>query len=102
MTALNGKQVDLLALRAELVAAGINVSALGTAGDELFTYDEDGSPVDLPKGAAAVVAAHQPPEPPPNVWTVIRSYIPYTEGPEDVLLLTDMIAAAMGGADPEE
>jgi hypothetical protein len=65
---LQGKDVELPQLQAELVAAGIEVPALGTHGDRLHTYDEDGAIVDLPPGAAAVVAAHEPvpPEPVPT------------------------------------
>ena len=63
MTALNGKTVDLIKLRDELTAAGIVVSALGTAGDDLFTYDEKGEAAPLPLRAAAVIAAHVPPGP---------------------------------------
>ena len=59
---LNGRPVQLDALTSELQAAGISVSALGTVGDELITYDVDGGPVDLPADAASVVAAHTPPE----------------------------------------
>lgn len=104
MTALN-ETVDLSQLEVELIAANVEINGLGTTGDppdEIFTYDEDGAAIDLPPGAAAVLAAHVPQPPPPSVWTVIRSYIPYSEGPEDVLTLLDMQAAAMGGADPEE
>lgn len=61
---LNGKTVDLEALEIELNAAGIPTRALGTLGDEIFTYDEQGMPVDLPPGAAAVIEAHELPEPP--------------------------------------
>jgi hypothetical protein len=63
---LNGKRVDLPQLKAELVAAGINVTALGQAGDILHTYDAAGQAVDLPPAAAAVVAAHVPPPVPPQ------------------------------------
>lgn len=98
---LDGKAVNLPQLAAELAAAGIAVPALGTAGDDLHAYDEDGVAIDLPTEAAAMVAAHVP-EPPPNGWSIIRSLIPYSEGPEDVLVLLDMQAALMGGADPED
>ena len=58
---LDGKRVDLPQLKDELITAGIDVPALGTAGDDLHTYDEDGAPTDLPPAAAAVLAAHTPP-----------------------------------------
>lgn len=55
---LNGKRVTLPKLRQELVAAGVNLPALGVDGDDLHTYDEDGVIVDVPAAAAAVLAAH--------------------------------------------
>lgn len=58
---LNGKRVDLVQLRQELAAAGITLGALGTAGDDLTTYDADGKPQEMPAGAGAVVDAHVPP-----------------------------------------
>jgi hypothetical protein len=51
-------------LARELEAAGIQVRGLGTDGDDLHTYDEDGAPVDLPAGAGAIVNAHVA-DPPP-------------------------------------
>lgn len=57
---LNRKRVDLPQLQAELIAAGVNVPALGTAGDDLHTYDAAGDSADLPPAAAAVIAAHVP------------------------------------------
>lgn len=63
---LHGKAVNLPQLEAELAAADIEVRALGTAGDDLHTYDEDGAAIDLPAEAAAVVAAHEPEPPPPS------------------------------------
>lgn len=59
---LNGKVVDIAALATELEAAGIPILELGTADDEVFTYDEDGTILDLPPAAAAVIAAHVLPE----------------------------------------
>lgn len=61
---LNGKRVELHQLRAEIIAAGIAIGDLGTAGDELVTYDADGHTMpDLPSGIAAVLAAHVAPLP---------------------------------------
>ena len=54
------KVVNLGQLQTELAAAGVTVNALGTTGDDLFTYDKQGVPCELPDGAAAVVAAHVP------------------------------------------
>jgi hypothetical protein len=53
------KAVDLLALHAELTAAGVALPRpLGRAGDDLHTYDAAGVPADLPAAAAPVVEAH--------------------------------------------
>jgi hypothetical protein len=60
---LGGKRVDLHLLTAEATAAGVVVGDLGTAGDDLVTYDEDGHTIDPPAGMAAVLAAHVPPAP---------------------------------------
>lgn len=60
---LNGKRVDLPQLQAEFATAGIVAAGLGTTGDDLHTYDQTGEAIDLPAGAAAVVAAHVPPLP---------------------------------------
>jgi hypothetical protein len=62
---LHGKTVDLIQLQAELASAGIDVPALGTTGDEIHTYDEDGVPIDLPAEAEAVIAAHEADAPSP-------------------------------------
>lgn len=58
---LNGKRVELVQLQQEMIAAGVQVSALGTTGDDLHTYDQNGAAIDVPGGAAVVVAAHVPP-----------------------------------------
>jgi hypothetical protein len=64
---LNGRRVDLPTLRAEIIAAGIAIGDLGTAGDELVTWDADGHTVpDLPAAVTAVLAAHVVPPPPPQ------------------------------------
>ncbi|HET8627453.1 MAG TPA: hypothetical protein VFL91_08535 [Thermomicrobiales bacterium] len=57
---LNGKVVRLDQLTTELAAAGIDVPALGQDGDDLHTYDPQGTYLDLPAAAAPVVAAHVP------------------------------------------
>ena len=57
---LNGKDVRLVQLRAEMLAAGITVPALGTSGDDLHTYDARGEPKELPASAQAVLDAHAP------------------------------------------
>lgn len=57
---LNGKQVSLHQLQGELAAAGVTVRGLGVVDGDLHTYDEDGAVVDVPPGAAAVIAAHVP------------------------------------------
>jgi hypothetical protein len=59
---LQGKRVDYRQLRTEMIAAGLTVpQALGQAGDDLHTYDANGVIIDVPAGAAAVIAAHVPP-----------------------------------------
>lgn len=54
------KEVRLELLEAEMVAAGVAIRALGTAGDEVFTYSETGAPKELPLEAQAVIASHVP------------------------------------------
>lgn len=63
---LNGKIVDLVKLGQELTAAGIPHNALGTAGDEVFTYNEKGEPMELPTEAMPVIDAHVLPLPEPD------------------------------------
>ena len=75
MTALNGKAVELVALEAELAAAGIATNGLGTADDEIFTYDADGVQIDLPAGAEAVIAAHVLPDLPPSDTDLYGEYL---------------------------
>lgn len=58
------KTVTLDKLARELKSAGIQVRGLGTAGDNLHTYDANGVPTELPAGASAVVNAHVA-DPPP-------------------------------------
>lgn len=60
---LNGKRVDLPQLKVEATAAGVAVGDLGTAGDQLVTWDSDGHTIDVPAGMAAVLAAHVAPAP---------------------------------------
>jgi hypothetical protein len=61
----NGTNVSLPQLRTELAAAGIVVPSLGTYEEgstlQIHTYDQNGSTVDLPPAASAVLAAHVPP-----------------------------------------
>lgn len=57
---LNGKHINPHQLRDELAAAGVMVPSLGVAGGDLHTYDDDGAVIDLPAGASAVLAAHEP------------------------------------------
>jgi hypothetical protein len=61
---LNGKQVSLRQLEAELAAAGVTVRGLGIVDGALHTYDEDGAVIDVPPAAAAIIAAHVPPPEP--------------------------------------
>jgi len=56
---LNGKVVNLARLCEELTTAGVVHNALGTAGDEIFTYDSNGTPIELPPEAKAVIDTHQ-------------------------------------------
>lgn len=67
---LHGKRVDLPLLTAEMNAAAIPVTALGIFADDLFTYEADGSQVDLPSEAQPVVDAHVPP---PLVYDYVRT-----------------------------
>jgi hypothetical protein len=62
---LNGKVVDLPLLKTQAVAAGAITAAtdLGTAGDELITWDVDGHTIDVPPAMAPVLAAHVAPLP---------------------------------------
>lgn len=60
------KPLDLVPLQDELDAAGVGHRGLSTLATDsgtpdevdLFTYDEDGRPTDLPPEAATVVDAH--------------------------------------------
>lgn len=72
---IGGRDVDLLQLQAELIAADISIRGLGRADDEVFTYTEDGEPIDLPSGAAAVLAAHEPSPPLPSDAAMIGEMI---------------------------
>lgn len=58
---LNGKPIELHQLKAEADAAGVIVGDLGTAGDDLVTYDAEGHTIDVPPEMAPVLAAHIPP-----------------------------------------
>lgn len=62
------KRLDLTLLSQELTAAGVPHTGLGTSGtsgtatgEELFTYDQNGTAVDLPPEAVPVVDAHTAP-----------------------------------------
>jgi hypothetical protein len=55
---LNGKRVTLPKLQAEAQAASVAVGELGTAGDDLVTWDADGHTVDVPPAMQPVLAAH--------------------------------------------
>lgn len=55
---LNGKRVTLPKLQTEARTAGVTVGDLGTAGDELVTWDVDGHTVDVPRAMQPVLAAH--------------------------------------------
>lgn len=59
---LNRKIVDLVQLQAEMVAAGVAITALGSDGVSVFTYDAQGQPADFSNMtlAATVLAAHTP------------------------------------------
>ncbi|HBV95782.1 MAG: hypothetical protein JL50_10850 [Peptococcaceae bacterium BICA1-7] len=63
---LNRKTVDLVKLGEELTAAGVPHNALGTAGDEIFTYNEQGEPLELPAEAGVVIDSHVLPQPEPD------------------------------------
>lgn len=69
---IGGKAYELPLLKAELAAAGINVSALGSVDNlTVITYSGTGDPVALPAGAAAVLAAHVAPPPITNYTAAI-------------------------------
>jgi hypothetical protein len=55
---VTGLTLNLPQLADELTTAGITVTSLSRAGNELLTADGNGHLVDLPSGAAAVIAAH--------------------------------------------
>jgi hypothetical protein len=59
------KRLDLGVLGKELVAASVAVNGLGLSGTdtdaEVFTYDADGVPIELPPEAVPVVEAHTAP-----------------------------------------
>lgn len=59
------KRLDLVQLAAEMTAAGLVIRALGTIVDNLHTYNAQGTPIEPPPGAQAVVDAHVPPPIPP-------------------------------------
>lgn len=52
------KTVDLVQLEQELQAAGIKINSLGTSAGDVFTYDEQGRKMELPKAARSVLDAH--------------------------------------------
>lgn len=58
-----GRTLNLNLLQDELAAAGCPVPALGVTGGVLHTY-RGAEPAPLPPDAAAVVAAHLPPDDP--------------------------------------
>lgn len=53
-----GKRIDLTQLQEELALASVPVRGLGLFEDDVFTYDDDGSMLDLPPEARPVVDAH--------------------------------------------
>lgn len=53
-----GKRIDLAQLQEELALSSIAVSGLGLFEDDVFTFDDDGSMLDLPPEAQPVVDAH--------------------------------------------
>lgn len=76
------KLLALPQLEAEMIAAGVTIRALGTrvinGQTDLHTYDADGAIIDVPAGAAAVVAAHTAPSPPaePNFGADLPADMP--------------------------
>lgn len=58
---LHDKPVDLNKLEDELIAAGILVHGLALIGDDLQAVQGDGTIVDLPPGAQAIINAHVSP-----------------------------------------
>lgn len=61
MLRIMDRDVDLVALEHEMVAAGLPIRALGVVNDRLHTYDTSGAAVDLPAGWRAIFNAHVPP-----------------------------------------
>jgi hypothetical protein len=61
------------------------------------------SGVRLAEGGALTVLPEPPaPEPPPNKWSEFWSYVQFSEGPDDVIGLLEMVAFLNGGEPPEE
>ncbi len=87
---LSGKAVDLITLAEELRAAGIDVLALGTVGDELIAFDEKTGKrqeiAETPE-ALAVLAAHTPPAPPLSNDELLDEALDKAATPEDAVAL---------------
>lgn len=97
------KEINHAQLTAELVAADIDLIGLGQSEEgELWGYDQTGTRIELPSAAQAVIDAHEPAPEAPNQWSQFWSYVSYSEGPDDVLGLLEMVAYLNGGQPPEE
>lgn len=55
-----GRDINLYQLTTELQDAGFITGGLGTVGDDLFAYNAEGEPIDIPEGAYTVVETHIP------------------------------------------
>jgi hypothetical protein len=71
---LNGKSINMKQLEGELLAAGVQIRALGQVDDDLHTYTASGSITDVPANAAAVVAAHVPAPANPRLRDALASW----------------------------
>lgn len=95
---LNGKKIDLPQLKAEADAAGVVVGDLGTAGDELVTYDEDGHTIDVPAEMAPVLAAHVPPAPETPVASILLLMLADVSDVDETKPILEAMLYLLGGS----
>lgn len=93
------KAVTLEKLERELVAAGVipEGQGIGTAGDQIFTYDDKGEQAPMPRGATAVIDAHEVEAPPePRDRRLARALRAFAQANADATTLAGLRAAAAG------
>lgn len=89
---LHGKVLDLGQLEKELTAAKIPFRALTTFEGQLFTYNEEGQPVELPREAERVVKDHIPLPPPPGKNEILLQLLTSMDsGPADPDLIKNIL-----------